>query len=204
MIAILDFGAGNIKSVQKAFAFLGVPTTITYQPSELEAADAIVVPGQGALKAAMTTLKQRDLIQPLHDIIASKKPLLGICLGFQLLFDYSDEHGGHAGLGILPGHFQKFDDTHHTVPHMGWNTLTHNPSPMWTDIENDTSVYFVHSYYLPASNAPYIAATTTYNTPFVSAITKDALWATQFHPEKSSHLGLQILRNFIASLPTPT
>lgn len=199
MVTLLDYGEGNIASVAKAFSQLGQSVTITSAHRDVEKAEILVVPGQGAFRPAMTQLKKQDCIGAITDHVAQNKPFLGICLGFQILFDYSEEHGGCEGLGLFPGHFKAFDKNRVKSPQMGWNALTVSQNtPFFLGIPEHSYVYFVHSYYLEQTHASLVASTTAYQTQYVSSIQKGHLFATQFHPEKSGELGLQLLANFLA------
>ena len=198
MITILDYGEGNIRNVERAFQTLNQDVLVSNSVNDIEKATILVVPGQGAFKQAMSQLKKLNLIDPIKNHINAGKKFLGICLGFQILFESSEEHGNIKGLGILPGHFKKIESTSLKVPHMGWNQVNiQNQSKLYKDIKNDSYVYFVHSYYVTNSDERIIASTTNYEKTFISAIQKNNLWATQFHPEKSGDIGLNILKNFL-------
>ncbi len=197
MIAIVDYGMGNLRSVEKAFAKLGHGASITNEPEQLAAAEKIVLPGVGAFADAIAELHRRQLAEPLKQAVQQGKPFLGICLGLQLLFDTSYEDGEHAGLGIVPGKVVRFDPSQQKVPHMGWNQLqVRRPSPVLSGLADGIHVYFVHSYYVVPEDEEVIATTTEYGVPFTSSIWRDNLFATQFHPEKSQSDGLRILANF--------
>jgi imidazole glycerol-phosphate synthase subunit HisH len=199
-IAVVDYDMGNLHSVCKGLQYAGAETLITHLPSELATADAIVLPGVGAFDPAIKKLRDRDLEQPLKDILASGKPFLGICLGLQILFDRSDE-GEAAGLGIIAGTVRKFQsEPNLTIPQMGWNQLhlSQPNCPLWGQIDPTAWVYFDHSYYVDPSRSLVSAATVTHGTQTVAAaISQDNVMAVQFHPEKSSTTGLQILANFV-------
>ena len=198
MIAIIDYDAGNLRSVEKALQTIGCDTLVTRDRDEIMAADKIILPGVGAFGDAMGKSKQYGLVQTIHDAIDVKKPFLGICLGLQLLFESSEETEGVAGLGVLPGKIMRIPDAPGIkIPHMGWNSLNINPnSRLFKDIPENTYVYFVHSYYLQAGNPEDVAATTEYSTLIHAAVEHYNIFACQFHPEKSSTLGLRILDNF--------
>lgn len=199
-IAVIDYDMGNLHSACKGLALAGGEPLITDRPFDLDQADALVLPGDGAFDPAMQHLRSRHLVEPIQAAIGMGKPFLGICLGLQLLFESSDE-GQEAGLGILPGHIRRFrTEPHITIPHMGWNqiTLTQPLNPIWRGIENGDWVYFVHSYYADPTDKEIIAATTTHGSQTVTAaICKDNLMAMQYHPEKSAPAGLTMLANFV-------
>lgn len=198
MITILDYGEGNIASVQKAFESLNVTVKLSNDPKDIKSATHLIVPGQGAFNQVMTQLSSKNLIKPLTEYIKSGKKFLGICLGFQILFESSLEFGTHKGLGIFPGSLKKIETPNLKVPHMGWNQCNiQNDSQMFSNISNNTHVYFVHSYYLTATTPNIVASTTVYGEEFISSIQHNNIWATQFHPEKSGDIGIQLLRNFL-------
>jgi imidazole glycerol-phosphate synthase subunit HisH len=201
-ISILDYDMANLRSVQKAFEHVGSAARIISTPEEVEAADRLVLPGVGAFCDAVRTLAERGLSDPIKRHIEKGKPLLGICLGLQMLFDVGYEDGEHRGLGVLKGKCVRFDvDTTKglKVPHMGWNQLiVRRPSPLFKGLEPGSGVYFVHGYHVVPGDESVIATTTDYGGEFVSSIWRDNLMATQFHPEKSQKVGLQILANFAA------
>lgn len=200
-IAVIDYDMGNLHSACKGLENAGATTHITNRAKDLEQADAVVLPGVGAFDPAIQHLRSRDLIQPIKDIIASGKPFLGICLGLQILFDGSEE-GVEPGLGIVPGIVRRFrPEPGLTIPHMGWNQLqlTQAQLPLWQNLSIDPWVYFVHSYYADPADPQMAAATITHGSQTVTAaIAHENLMAVQFHPEKSSVSGLQILSNFVA------
>jgi glutamine amidotransferase len=206
-IAIIDYGMANLRSVQKAFEQVGHRAQIIARPEEIDRAEKIVLPGVGAFKDAVATLRQKELAGPIVRHIEKGKPFLGICLGLQMLFDKGYEDGEHDGLGVFRGSCVRFDvdDTMGLkVPHMGWNQLTvRRPSPLVRDLLPESNVYFVHGYHVvPDSGGgdadDVVATTTDYGRPFVSSIWRDNVMATQFHPEKSQRVGLKILENFAA------
>jgi imidazole glycerol-phosphate synthase subunit HisH len=198
MIAIIDYGMGNLRSVQKGFEKIGHQAIVTSDPAKVAAADKVVLPGVGAFEDAIAELRRLKLDRPVLDAIDSGKPFLGICLGLQLLFDVSYENGRHEGLGVLPGEVVRFDlPKGYTVPHMGWNQLAiRRPAPILSGIAEGTYVYFVHSYYVVPKDPQVIAVETDYGGAFCSMIWRDNVFATQFHPEKSQAEGLRILKNF--------
>ena len=198
MIAIIDYDAGNIKSVEKAFEYLGVDTVTTRDAEVILSADKVVLPGVGAFGDAMQKLEEYGLVEVIHKVVAGNTPFLGICLGLQLLFDSSEESPGVKGLGILKGEVLKFtDNTEFKIPQIGWNSLEISPdSRLFKDIPNQSYVYFVHSYYLKAESEDIVAATCEYANHFHAAVEYDNVYACQFHPEKSSETGLKILQNF--------
>lgn len=202
MIAIIDYDAGNIKSVEKALAYLGEEVRITRDREEILASDGVILPGVGAFGDAMEKLHTYGLGDVIREVVRRQIPFLGICLGLQLMFESSEESPGVEGLGLLPGKILKIPETPGMkVPHMGWNSLKIDPnSRLFKGIPDGNYVYFVHSYYLKAGSEDIVAATTEYGTHIHAAVEKGNLYACQFHPEKSSQTGLKILENFI-SLP---
>ena len=199
MIAIVDYDAGNIKSVEKALQFLGEEPVVTRDKESLLQADKVIVPGVGAFGDAMGKMRQYGLVEVLREIAGKGTPILGICLGLQLFFECSEETPGVEGLGLLPGKIVRIPDKEgFKIPHMGWNSIQINPaSRLLKGIEEGAYVYFVHSYYLQAENEADVAATTDYVVNIHAAAEHDNIFATQFHPEKSGEIGLQILKNFI-------
>ncbi|CVI72114.1 Imidazole glycerol phosphate synthase subunit HisH 1 [Clostridiales bacterium CHKCI001] len=197
MIAIIDYDAGNLKSVEKALKFLGEDVVITREKEEILNADKVILPGVGAFGDAMHNLEQFGLIDVIKEVVELGKPFLGICLGLQLLFERSEESPGVEGLGILKGEILRIPDCPGLkIPHMGWNSLKIKPeAKLLKDLE-DPYVYFVHSYYLKAADENIVAATTEYSTTIHASVQSGNVFACQFHPEKSSRVGLQILRNF--------
>ncbi|MCI8307652.1 MAG: imidazole glycerol phosphate synthase subunit HisH [Lachnospiraceae bacterium] len=201
MITIIDYDAGNLKSVEKALIYIGEKPVVTSDASEILASDKIILPGVGAFGDAMNKLVDRGLDNIIKKAVDKGIPLLGICLGMQLLFDGSDEtKGGVGGLSILPGRINRIpDDGIHKIPHMGWNSLDFaKETRLFRGINAGSYVYFVHSYYLEADNANDVAATTEYITHIHAAVERENVFGCQFHPEKSGEIGLNILRNFAA------
>lgn len=200
MISIIDYGMGNLRSVQKAFEKLGTPAEIVTRPEQVRAATKLVLPGVGAFRDAIHELERLELVEPIRESIRADRPFLGICLGLQLLFDVSHEDGEWTGLGVLPGEVVRFPVMNDLkVPHMGWNTLRTVGSPkLLSGLPTDASVYFVHSYYVVPRDESVIATRTDYGLPFTSMIARGNLFATQFHPEKSQKVGLKLLENFAA------
>jgi glutamine amidotransferase len=199
-IAIIDYGMANLRSVQKAFEQVGHPASIISNPDDAKKFDRIVLPGVGAFKDAIGTLRSSGFVDPLKNHITAGRPFLGICLGLQMLFDVGYEDGEHAGMGVLPGKCVRFDvdDTLGLkVPHMGWNQLKfETSSPLFKGLTDGSNVYFVHGHHVLPGDTTIVATTTDYGRPFVSSIRRDNLFATQFHPEKSQKVGLRILENF--------
>ena len=197
MIAIIDYDAGNLKSVEKALLFLGEKAMVTSNAQEILGADKIILPGVGAFGEAMEKLNASGLSDVIREAVQRKIPLLGICLGLQLLFEASEESPGVRGLSVLKGTIKRIPDKEgFKVPHIGWNSLTINPeSKLFQNISQDSFVYFVHSYYLSAEER-IVAATTDYVVPIHAAVEKEHIFACQFHPEKSGEIGLKLLKNF--------
>lgn len=201
MLAVIDYGAGNLRSVLHALNHIGAKDVqIVHQPEELASATHIILPGVGAFGYGMEQLTAQGLIEPLKQQVKAGVPYLGICLGMQFLFDYSDEMGNHPGLGILPGKVTRFPEfTDRKVPHMGWNQIKPTrESRLLADIVEGDYAYFVHSYYCIPSTPSDQLIEVDYGIPFTAAVARDNVYGVQFHPEKSQRLGLQILRNFLA------
>lgn len=198
MIRIVDYGMGNLRSVQKAFEKLGIAAEIVCKPEQIADAEKLVLPGVGAFRDAIHELRQLNLIEPIREHIQRDRPFLGICLGLQLLFDVSHEDGEWTGLGVLPGDVVRFPALPDLkVPHMGWNTLIPTGKcRLLAGLPADASVYFVHSYYVRPQDEAVIAARTDYGIPFTSMVERGSMFATQFHPEKSQKVGLKLLENF--------
>jgi glutamine amidotransferase len=222
MIAVIDYGMGNLRSVSKALESVGAKTIVIDNPNEIISADAVVLPGVGAFYRGMENLKEKNLLPAIYRAVQDNKPFLGICLGLQLLFTESEEHGISKGLDIIKGKVKKFSTGVNPalarkswvkIPHMGWNQVKLKIKNQKSKMENEkvkTNVfngipdgsyfYFDHSYYVEPEDKNTIAATTDYGIDFVSAVNKDNIWGVQFHPEKSSDLGLKILKNFVKSI----
>ena len=216
MIALIDYGISNLRSVQKAFAHLGVDVTLIDTPDQLAQADRLILPGVGAFRAGMGGLRARGLIEPIKQAVAAGKPLIGICLGMQLLFESSDELGDNVGLGLLPGRVTKIKMqnarsemqesdpslliTRHSlkIPHMGWNQLDLvREHPLVNGVESGVYAYFVHSYAVYPVQRDIVIATTDYGGPFASIVGRGTICGLQFHPEKSQAVGLKLLQNFL-------
>ena len=198
MIAIVDYGMGNLRSVSKAFEAVGHEAVVTRDRATIKNASHVVLPGVGAFGDCMANLERFDLVEPIRSTIQSGKPFLGICLGLQLLFTESEEFGLHKGLGIIPGKVRKFVlDPVFKVPHMGWNQVNiQRACPLFDDIADGSNWYFVHSYFVDPTDRSVTATTTTYGIPFVSSIWRENIVACQFHPEKSQSVGLRLIKNF--------
>jgi glutamine amidotransferase len=199
MIAVVDYGVGNLRSVSKALERVGADVRVTSSAAEIDRADAVLLPGVGAFAHCMDNLRAAGLEPCVRAAAASDKPFLGVCVGMQILFEESDEFGRVEGLGILKGRVRRFEPTDPSlkVPHMGWNSLDiRQRAPHLDGIEDGARVYFVHSYYVETSDASIVATTTSYGVDFVSSAWRGNIFATQFHPEKSQATGLHILRNF--------
>jgi len=204
MIAVVDYGMGNLRSVEKGFERFGFDVRVTNRFEEIKNADKLVLPGVGAFQDAMNGLRQRGLIEPIVDWIQTGRPFLGICLGLQLLFTKGYEDGEHVGLGVIPGKVVRFHFSEEgtseklKVPHMGWNQIRFRKrdNPVLRSVPQDAYMYFVHSYYVCPEDEGVIATETEYGIPFTSMIWRNNVFATQFHPEKSQQYGLAILKNF--------
>jgi imidazole glycerol-phosphate synthase subunit HisH len=205
MIAVIDYGMGNLRSVQKGFECVGHEAVVTRDIRVIDQAGHVVLPGVGAFGDCMANLDRYGLIDVIHRSIVKGKPFLGICLGYQLLFSESEEFGCHKGLGILPGRVKAIpqppphDEKSISIkiPHMGWNTIQENtPAPPLRNIAPGSYVYFVHSYYVEPADPSLVSTQTAYGISFASSVWKDNIFATQFHPEKSQTVGLQVLKNF--------
>ncbi len=200
MIAILDYDAGNIKSVEKTMQLLGQEVTITRDRETVLGAEKVILPGVGAFGDAMGKIHQYGLFDVIHEVVDRGTPFLGICLGLQLLFERSDESPGVEGLGILKGEILRIPETPGIkIPHMGWNSLEfHNDGRLFRDLPQESYVYFVHSYYLKAEDEGIVTAVTEYGTQIHASVEQGNVFACQFHPEKSSDAGIRILKNFLS------
>lgn len=198
MIAIIDYGAGNLQSVKKALDFIGAENIITDDPEKILSAQKVLLPGVGSFGDAMNSMQEKNLIETVKQSALSGKPFLGICLGLQLLFEESEESPGAEGLGIFKGKIRRFpNDMGLKIPHIGWNSISIKQNDtIFKNIDENAYVYFVHSYYLEAEDLNDVATVTNYGIDFHSAVGKGNIFATQFHPEKSGDVGLQILKNF--------
>ena len=207
-VAVVDYGMGNLRSVSQAVLHVaqgsGLEVLITADPDEVHAAERVVLPGQGAMRDCMNELADSGLMQAVLEAAASK-PLMGVCVGMQMLLDHSEEQD-QPGLGLIPGIVKRFqlegqmqpDGSRYKVPQMGWNQVTQTmPHPLWADVPDQSWFYFVHSFYAAPSDARHIAGQTDYGLAFTSAVARDNIFATQFHPEKSAALGLTLYRNFL-------
>ncbi len=205
MIAIVDYGMGNLRSVQKGFEKVGASARIVSAPEDIRRADKLVVPGVGAFRDAIDQIRRQGAVEPILEVIQRGRPCLGICLGLQMLFDVSYEDGEYQGLGVLPGKVVRFDFTNvpeargFKIPHMGWNQVRWDrPCPLMTGIGSGEYFYFVHSYYVDPADRGVSFGRCDYGIEFTAMVWRDNIYATQFHPEKSQQAGLTILRNFVA------
>lgn len=195
---MIDYGIGNLRSVQKALEHAGAQVELTSDPARIAAARKLVLPGVGAFGAGIAALRKRDLVTPIKDAVAAGTPLLGICLGMQLLFDESEEQGAHLGLGLLSGRVLRFSGEGLVVPHMGWNQIEHDGShPLLRGVPDGAHAYFVHSYYCEPKSTQATIARTAYGLSFAAITGRDNVVGLQFHPEKSQHVGLRILENYV-------
>lgn len=199
-IAIIDYGMGNLRSVQKALEKVGSTATITSDADRIASADKVILPGVGAFRDAIQALRDHRLIDVIHQSVDSGRPFLGICLGMQLLLERSFEDGEYEGLGIIPGSVRRFDvDPSLKIPHMGWNQLsiTDDANPLFAGVDLSAWYYFVHSYYVDPADGSWTAATSDYGGSFTASVRRENVFATQFHPEKSQSAGLLLLKNFV-------
>jgi glutamine amidotransferase len=196
MIVIIDYGMGNLRSVQRAFEYVGAEAIVTADRATIESASAVVLPGVGAFGKAMSNLEQAGLTDVIRQVIAEGRPFLGICLGLQLLFEESDEMGQHRGLGVFGGQVKRFE-VGLKVPQIGWNQIhIQRPSPLLEGVADGSYAYFVHSYYVAPADPEIVLATTDYEIDYASIVGQGNVFGIQFHPEKSQAVGLRILRNF--------
>lgn len=201
MIAIVDYGAGNLRSVQNTLKHVGAETKTVSKPSELDGVDKIVLPGVGAFGAGMAALRESGFVEPIIQATKAGVPLLGICLGMQYLFETSEEMGIHQGLGLLPGRVVKFPTNGPLVPHIGWNQLhIRQQNPLLRGVNEGDYAYFVHSYYVEAADPNDILASTDYGLNYASVVGRGSIFGIQCHPEKSQHVGQRILRNFVEDI----
>jgi len=199
-LGVIDYGSGNLRSVCKAIEAAGSTPSLVTDPSGLESLDAIVVPGVGAFAHCAENLRATGLWNPVREWALAGRPYLGICLGYQLLFESSEESPGVEGLGVLKGRVVRFSDAALKVPHMGWNTLSKTCGLLYNGLSGDVSMYFVHSYYPVPADSSLVSAWSDYGVSFAAGVSSGALHAVQFHPEKSQSAGLALLRNFLSTL----
>ena len=199
-IGVVDYGSGNLRSVRKALEASGASTSLVSGASQLPDLDAVVVPGVGSFGDCAANLQGTGLWKPLREWISSGRPYLGICLGYQLLFESSEESPGVNGLGVLPGRVVRFSDAGLKVPHMGWNSLSNLKGPLFQGLPDETAFYFVHSFFPAPADATLVSSTCEYGIRFAASVSRGPLHATQFHPEKSQAAGLAVLRNFLSTL----
>jgi glutamine amidotransferase len=199
-VGIVDYGRGNIRSVENAFLAIGADTVLVTRPEQLQDITHLVLPGQGEFGDCAANLKKHGMFEAIREWTAEDKPYLGICVGYQLIFEKSVESPSAEGLALLPGTVKRFPDVGLKIPHMGWNSISpsHPDDALWKDMPANPFFYFVHSYYPEPSDTEHIAASCDYAVSFAAAVRRGNLVATQFHPEKSQHNGLQLLRNFLA------
>ena len=200
MIALIDYGSGNIRSVSKALQREGANVKLVDSPERLAQAQAVVLPGVGAFGDCVRNLKSRNLWDPMRAWLDSGKPFLGICVGYQLLFESSEEDPEEKGFGFFKGNVKRFNDVGLKIPHMGWNSAQLVQHPLWKGLPSDPSLFFVHSYFPVPEDESIITSRTTYGETFAASVALGRVAAVQFHPEKSQTLGLRLLRNFIESL----
>ena len=198
-VALIDYGAGNVRSVFNALKFLGADVQLTANADEIKAASSVVLPGVGAFGDCVRGLTERGLWATTKSCLTDGRPFLGICVGYQMLFDGSEESPGVAGLGFLPGQVRRFSTPGLKVPQIGWNALDLSPHPLWDGLGRDPHVYFVHSYYCEPEDPGVITARSTYGETFAAAAAKGSVAGVQFHPEKSQEVGLGILKNFLTA-----
>jgi imidazole glycerol-phosphate synthase subunit HisH len=195
---VIDYGMGNLRSVEKALMAVGDQAVISQDPEVVRHSDRLILPGVGAFGDAMSNLKQAGLDRAIRDAVAEGKPLLGLCLGLELLFTESEEFGRHEGLNLIPGHVKKFEDTALRVPHVGWNQIESlRPDPLLENLPDGSYFYFVHSFFVEPDRPEDALAWTNYGGPFCSIARHENVWGAQFHPEKSQDAGKRLLRNFL-------
>ncbi|MEI8292703.1 MAG: imidazole glycerol phosphate synthase subunit HisH [bacterium] len=199
-LGVIDYGSGNLRSVCKALEAAGSAPRLVAEPNGLDGLDAIVVPGVGAFAHCAENLRATGLWNPVREWALAGRPYLGICLGYQLLFESSEESPGVEGLGVLQGRVVRFPEAGLKVPHMGWNTLSKTSGPLYNGLPDGTSMYFVHSYYPVPDDSSLVSAWSDYGLPFAAGVSSGALHAVQFHPEKSQSAGLALLGNFLSTL----
>lgn len=198
-VALIDYGAGNVRSVFNALRFVGAEARLTADPDEIRSAARVVLPGVGAFGDCVRGIKGRGLWDTVRDCLGDGRPFLGICVGYQLLFEGSEESPGEQGFGFFPGKVRRFEAAGLKVPQIGWNALELTPHPLWKNLSANPSVYFVHSYFCDPADESLTIARCTYGKPFAAAAASGPVAGVQFHPEKSQSTGLDILRNFVAS-----
>jgi imidazole glycerol-phosphate synthase subunit HisH len=199
-IGVVDYGSGNLRSVCKALEAVGACVALVTKAPQLDALDAVVVPGVGAFGDCAQNLRKSGLWEPLKEWLQAERPYLGICLGYQLLFESSEESPGHKGLGILPGHVVRFAGSGLKIPHIGWNTLLDAQGPIYNTLPASPYFYFVHSYFPVPADDRLVSARCEYGGIFAASVSRNGLHATQFHPEKSQTAGLALLKNFLETL----
>ncbi len=203
-VGVCDYGVGNLRSVARALAAAGAEAVVSADPADLRTCDGLVLPGVGAFAVAAAALRERGLEPVIRDLVSGGRPLLGVCLGFQLLFDESDEGEGGEGLGLLPGQARRIDSSRGKVPHIGWNRIAvSRPSALLEGVAQREHMYFVHSYAVSAGRGDDVVATADYGGELVAAVERDNVMGTQFHPEKSGAAGLRVYANFAARCATP-
>jgi glutamine amidotransferase len=200
MIALIDYGSGNLRSVEKALVHIGAQVKLVDSADKLEEHDAVVLPGVGAFGDCANNLRSRGLWEPMQEWLQSGRPFLGVCVGYQLLFEGSEENPGVAGFGFFPGQVRRFSTPDLKIPQIGWNTLETQPSPLWKGLPKDPFVFFVHSFFPSPTDPSVVSATTEYGVSFAAAASKGNVHGVQFHPEKSQANGLRILQNFVESV----
>ncbi len=204
-VVIIDYGAGNLRSVARAVAHVGFEPVVTSRPEDIAAAARVILPGVGAAADTMRNLRERGLVEPVREYIVSGRPFFGVCMGLQALLTVSEEGGEHACLDVIPGRVVRFPRSELKVPHMGWNQVRQlRDHPLFVDIPDGAYFYFVHSYYARPDDPSVVIGETEYGVTFASVVARDRLVATQFHPEKSGELGLRLYRNFLTRVCEPS